>query len=374
MKKITPKSKDSTNTPVKPNHDTTKQRFIRRARWWVILFTLILIGLVVSSLMVYQTFFTRIEQPKKLWDIKKGQTYYSIIDKWQSNSPLFSKTLAKLYIKLTMQRPLYTGTYELPNNPNLKETLSILQQGADVTLVKVQIIEGKTAKDLYQKLQTTKGITTEIVNLPNDQIASALNIPATTTKGEFSHNLEGWFAPNTYFYTQGSTDKKILTDLYQRQQKILDKEWKNRADNLPYKTPYEALIMASIIEKETGLKAERALVAGVFVNRLNKGMRLQTDPTIIYGMGDRYDGNIRKQDIKEKTAYNTYQIDGLPPTPIALPSAEAIHATLHPAKTDALFFVATGKGGHKFSKTYTEHKKAVAEYLKVIRQKKSAQQ
>ena len=186
-----------------------------------------------------------------------------------------------------------------------------------------------------------------------------------------NHNLEGWFAPDTYYYGEGSTDKQVLTDLYKRQQQALTKAWENRDPDLPYNSPYEALVMASIIEKETSVAEERPLVSAVFSNRLNKNMRLQTDPTIIYGMGSRYEGNIRRQDIDEKTAYNTYQIDGLPPTPIALPSAASIEATLHPADSEALYFVATGNGGHKFTNSLNEHNQAVKEYLSVMRQKKA---
>lgn len=186
-----------------------------------------------------------------------------------------------------------------------------------------------------------------------------------------NHNLEGWFAPDTYYYGEGTSDKQVLTDLYKRQQQALTDAWENRAPDLPYKSPYEALVMASIIEKETSVPDERPLVSAVFNNRMNKGMRMQTDPTIIYGMGSRYEGNIRRRDIDEKTSYNTYQIDGLPPTPIALPSASAIEATLHPADSDALYFVATGTGGHKFTNSLDAHNQAVKEYLGVMREKRS---
>jgi UPF0755 protein len=145
-------------------------------------------------------------------------------------------------------------------------------------------------------------------------------------------------------------------------QEILAEEWAGRSTNLPLKTPYEALTLASIVEKETGIPSERQQVAGVFVRRLQKGMMLQTDPTVIYGMGARYDGNIRRSDLNEATPYNTYVIDGLPPTPIALPGREAIHAVLHPSEGDSLYFVARGDGSHQFSATLDEHNRAVRRY------------
>lgn len=152
----------------------------------------------------------------------------------------------------------------------------------------------------------------------------------------------------------------------------MDAAWQQREGGLPYKNAYEALIMASIVEKETGVKSERGEVAGVFVRRLKIGMRLQTDPTVIYGMGSSYQGNIRRADLLNPTPYNTYVINGLPPTPIALPSKAAIEAALHPAPGNSLYFVATGNGGHKFSASLQEHNQAVADYLTVLRQKRAA--
>ena len=343
---------------------------------------LLVLGLIAAFflVMVYQTLFGRIEQPQQMVTIESGQTYYGLLPQWQQQIPLFSATIAKLYMKTQIDGPLHAGIYQLPENPTFAEALEVLGQGVKAAMVKVQIIEGKTSKDLYQALRDNKGIKKEVLTADstNASIAQALDLVGilpdsviNSNDAIVNHNLEGWFAPDTYYYGEGSTDKQVLTDLYKRQQQALTKAWENRDPDLPYDSPYEALVMASIIEKETSVAEERPLVSAVFSNRLNKNMRLQTDPTIIYGMGSRYEGNIRRQDIDEKTAYNTYQIDGLPPTPIALPSAASIEATLHPADSEALYFVATGKGGHKFTNSLNEHNQAVKEYLSVMRQKKA---
>ncbi len=170
---------------------------------------------------------------------------------------------------------------------------------------------------------------------------------------------EGRFFPDTYLFTSSETDLDLLRRAFERMEEVLAAEWQAKAENLPYDSPYDALIMASIVERETGAVHEREEVAGVFVRRLEKGMRLQTDPTVIYGMGEKYQGRITRKDLRTHTDYNTYRIDGLPPTPIALPGREAIHAALNPAEGDTLYFVARGDGTHKFSKTLAEHQKAV---------------
>ena len=173
---------------------------------------------------------------------------------------------------------------------------------------------------------------------------------------------EGLFFPDTYHFPRATTDKEFLQRAYQRLQTVLEEEWQQRAENLPYQSAYEALIMASIIEKETGLASERETIAGVFVRRLNKKMKLQTDPTVIYAMGQQFDGNIRKKDLSIDSPYNTYRYKGLPPTPIALAGREAIYAALQPQDGKALYFVAKGDGSHYFSETLAEHNSAVAKY------------
>ncbi|OXL20221.1 endolytic transglycosylase MltG [Psychrobacter sp. DAB_AL32B] len=362
----------------KPRHYKVDNPSFFMQRGYQVLLVLGLIA-VFFLVMVYQTLFGRIEQPKQMVTIEQGQTYYGLLSQWQ-HVPLFSATIAKLYIKSQVDAPLHAGIYQFPANPTIAEALQVLEQGEKAAMVKVQIIEGKPSKDLYQALRDNKGIKKEVLtsDADNASIAQALDLvgilpDAVVNSNDpiVNHNLEGWFAPDTYYYGEGASDKQVLTDLYKRQQQALTKAWENRAPNLPYKSPYEALVMASIIEKETSVAEERPLVSAVFNNRLNKGMRMQTDPTIIYGMGSRYEGNIRRKDIDEKTAYNTYQIDGLPPTPIALPSAASIEATLHPADSEALYFVATGNGGHKFTNSLAEHNQAVKDYLSVMREKKA---
>ncbi|ELA09006.1 aminodeoxychorismate lyase [Moraxella macacae 0408225] len=338
----------------------------KSAKGWVVLLVLIVVWLFFWA--IYQTAFRPISQKKQMITIEQGETYNGLIDKWQDkNQGMFIKPLAKLYVKIHAKKPLHAGMYQLPDNPSFAQMLSILQQGSKAALVKIQIIEGKTAADLYNMLRGHEGIKNEILSgnaLTPQELR--VNLPK---KYAPNGNMEGWFAPDTYYFAEGSSDKQVLASLFNRQYTMLIKAWEKRQSNLPYATPYEALIMASIIEKETSLASERSQIAGVFVNRLRQKMRLQTDPTVIYGMGDRYDGNIKKSDLQQKTAYNTYQIDGLPPTPIALPSLASIEAALNPDKTDALYFVATGYGGHKFSTNLADHNKAVQAYLKVMRSK-----
>ena len=330
-------------------------------------FSALVLGWLLFSF--YNTLYSTIDQPKKMVTINKGQTYYGLVDEWDKNTKLFVAPLAKLYIKLTVDKPLHSGVYQLPENPSFAKMLEVIAQGEKVAFVRVQIIEGKTANNLYQTLLANKGIKNEVITGDKVDIAKlGLNIPEAYHPND---NLEGWFSPDTYYFNEGSSDKKVLTDLFNRQYDALMENWDNRQTDLPYKTPYEALIMASIIEKETSVASEREEVAGVFVNRLKKNMRLQTDPTVIYGMGKRYNGNIRKSDLEEKTPYNTYQIDGLPPTPIALPSVASIKAALHPNQTDSLYFVATGNGGHKFTSNLEDHNQAVQDYLRVMREKKA---
>ncbi|KDB45476.1 endolytic transglycosylase MltG [Glaesserella parasuis] len=254
------------------------------------------------------------------------------------------------------------GVYALDNIATVKELLQHFNSGKEVQL-NVQFIEGKTFKTWREQLAKARYLEQTLTDKTEADIAKLLGIA--------QDKLEGWLAPDTYSYVPYSKDIDVLKRAYQKQQKALEQAWQNRAENLPLKTPYEMLILASIVEKETGVANERPQVASVFINRLKNGWKLQADPTVIYGMGDKYDGNIRKKDLLEPTPYNTYVIDGLPPTPIAMPSEASIKATAQPDSTPYFYFVADGSGGHKFSRTLDEHNKAVREWIQIERNKKS---
>jgi UPF0755 protein len=255
-------------------------------------------------------------------------------------------------------KSLRAGRYAIERGTSLGQLLAKLQSG-DVLRERLTIVEGVTFNDMRALLAANPDLKIEAARLPPDKLLALLG-------AEQSHP-EGLFAPETYLFEPGTSDLEILRQAYQMQMKLLADAWERRAAGLPYRTPYEALIMASIIEKETGQSAERALIAGVFVNRLRLGMLLQTDPTIIYGLGARFDGNLRKRDLVTDGPYNTYTRPGLPPTPIALPGRASIEAALQPAPTPALYFVARGDGTSQFSTNLADHNRAVDKYQRGIR-------
>jgi len=245
------------------------------------------------------------------------------------------------------------GEFELQPGLTPRLALNYLLEGPFVQYP-VSFIEGTTVREALAALWRSPKLLPSLQSSDDLQILAALNSP--------SASLEGLLFPDTYFYTAGTTDLSILRRAAARLDEVLAEEWAVRAENLPYQSPYEALIMASIIEKESGTFSEREEIAGVFVRRLESGMRLQSDPTVIYGMGAAYNGNIRRVDLETLTPYNTYRIDGLPPSPIALSGRDAIHASLHPQAGSYLYFVARGDGGHVFSTTLEEHNAAVRRY------------
>jgi UPF0755 protein len=250
---------------------------------------------------------------------------------------------------------IQAGYYVLEHPVTPLELLSIFSKGA-VIQRRLIVIEGWTFKQFRDALNNNPDLKHVTSDLPDAEILQ--RIGATET------HAEGLFFPDTYHFAAGSRDLVILKRAYRTMQQHLQAAWATRDANLPLQTPYQALILASIVEKETGTPSDRTMIAGVFVNRLRKGMRLQTDPTVIYGMGDKFDGNLRKRDLLADTPYNTYTRRGLTPTPIALPGLAALQATLHPAQTDAIYFVSRGDGSSQFSSTLTAHNRAVGKYQK----------
>ncbi len=216
------------------------------------------------------------------------------------------------------------------------------------------IVEGWTFRQLRQALAAHPQLTQTLAGLSDAEIMARLGRPGA--------HPEGWFLPDTYHFPKGFTDEAFLRRALTAMEQRLTQVWERRAPDTPLNDPYQALVLASIIEKETGVAAERAEIAGVFARRLRLGMRLQTDPTVIYGLGEAFDGNLRRRDLEADTPYNTYTRPGLPPTPIALPGLAALEAAAQPAAGDALYFVADGQGGHVFSRTLEEHHRAVRRY------------
>jgi len=250
-------------------------------------------------------------------------------------------------------QPLHSGEYELTPGMNVTQLLEKWRSG-DVLQYRVTLVEGWNFRQVRAALAQQDKLQQTLGDVSDSELMRTLD--------QANLHPEGRFFPDTYNFTRGQSDLDILRQANQRLQKVLAEEWAQRADDLPYRNPDEALIMASIIEKETGVAREREEIAGVFMRRLAIGMLLQTDPTVIYGMGERYTGKITRADLRKPTAYNTYVISGLPPTPIAMVGREAIYAALHPKAGKSLYFVARGDGSHVFSNTLAEHNKAVREY------------
>ncbi|WP_291985871.1 endolytic transglycosylase MltG [Candidatus Accumulibacter sp. ACC007] len=247
------------------------------------------------------------------------------------------------------------GSYEVAAGITPLELLTKLTRG-DVTQAELAFIEGWTFRQMRERLDAHPDLRHDTKGLPEAEVMSLIGAPQTTA--------EGLFFPDTYFFAKRSSDVDLLARAYRSMQQHLARAWQARAPDLPYQEPYQALIMASIVEKETGRDHDRPLVAGVFVNRLRQGMLLQTDPTVIYGIGENFDGNLRKRHLLADTPYNTYTRPGLPPTPIAMPGLASLQAALHPPSTEALYFVARGDGSSQFSPTLDEHNRAVRRYQK----------
>jgi len=247
------------------------------------------------------------------------------------------------------------GEYEIPPQTTMHQLLALFVAGK-VRQHAITFVEGWRFQQVFDAISQHPALEHRLEGKTGVEIMAMLGVP--------EEHAEGRFYPDTYFFTKGTADIELLKRAYQKMQTVLESEWRGRAEGLPLANPYQALILASIVERETARADERPLIAGVFSRRLAQGMLLQTDPTVIYGMGEEFKGNIRKEDLMRDTPYNTYTRIGLPPTPIGMPGVESIHAALHPDAGASLYFVARGDGSHVFSNSLTEHQRAVAQFQK----------
>jgi len=301
-----------------------------------------------------------ITQPE-IMTVDSGSSFLAILSKFESlgwvNPSRYAKLVRRFRPELTKVK---AGTFLIQPDISFSDAIAFISKGKEHQFT-ITFVEGSRFSQWRSELAAADFLRHETVGLSESDIAEKLGIE--------NRKLEGLFLANTYHYTAGMSDLDILKRSHQNLNKVLDEAWDNRQKTGPLKTPYDALILASIIEKETAVDSERTRVSSVFINRLNRRMRLQTDPTVIYGMGDKYQGNIRRKDLQTPTAYNTYTINGLPPTPIAMVGEASIIAALNPDDTRYLYFVASGKGGHVFSKSLKEHNRAVQQYLKQLRKR-----
>ena len=280
------------------------------------------------------------------------QVARQLVDAGIDVEPFLLVTLSRL---TRQANAIKAGSYQIENGVTALQLLDKLSRG-DTTQRDVALIEGWSFRQFRAALDRHPDLRHDSAGLSDAQVLERI--------GAAARHPEGLFFPDTYLFARQSSDLDVLRRAYRNQQRVLQREWEKRAGDLPYKDPYEALIMASIVEKETGLAADRPLVASVFVNRLRAGMLLQTDPTVIYGLGAAFDGNLRKRDLLADSAYNTYLRMGLPPTPISMPGVAAMRAALNPEPTDYLYFVARGDGSSAFSRSLDEHNRAVARYIR----------
>lgn len=319
----------------------------------------LLSGLVIAALVAISTVRNfghselSLSQPQ-VYEVRRGSSFRSVVEALKQQGVVENALLFRLYARnRNAASRIHAGEYELRPGMTHGQLLDAMVEGK-VVYHQLTLVEGLRLGDYLMALKAHEAVDFDLAEDSPSAIAKLLGIDGD--------NPEGWIYPDTYSFPRGTKASELLAGAYQRMQNVLEQEWGERAKDLPLNTPYEALILASIVEKETGVPEERPTIAGVFIRRLQKGMRLQTDPTVIYGMGASYQGKIGRADLRRPTPYNTYVIRGLPPTPIASPARAAIHAALNPAAGDALYFVAKGDGSHQFSATLQAHNRAVERY------------
>ena len=321
------------------------------------------LGLILSSVLIItgyatwaalQNYPVKIESPGEFFTVNRGDSVSFISSKLTAQGMLPHSGILKIYTKLLgVEKFIQDGEYLLTPQIRLSELVKKMTNG-DRHQYKVTFVEGWSLEQVLEELRSRSTIDHQIENYESGQIAKLLGLNIDSA--------EGMLFPDTYFYTRNTSDLEILKRANSKLNEVLDNSWEKRAVGLPFKSSYEALILASIIEKESSLNTERNLISSVFMQRINLGMRLQSDPTVIYGMGRRYEGNLTRENLSEVTAYNTYRIDGLPPTPISLAGKSSIEASLNPSDSTFLYFVSRGDGTHYFSETLSEHNNAVNLY------------
>ncbi len=329
-------------------------RFIKKLIAWGAVAVFLAVALLVFQLLRFQHGSISLPQQQTIFLIKSGSNIKSIAQDLSLQKVIDDPWLFILLAKLKgVETSVRAGEYEIESGLTADDLLELFTRGNSIQY-SFTIIEGWSFRQLLDAISKDPVIEHTLQGKTNQEIMGLLGYP--------EQHPEGMFFPDTYRFPKGTRDVDFLRRAYQVMQKHLAREWDQRGSNLPLNSSYEALILASIIEKETGAAFERPLISAVFTERLRRKMRLQTDPTIIYGMGEEFDGDIRFRDLRKDTPYNTYLRAGLTPTPIALPGLEAIRAALHPAPSNALYFVSKGDGTHHFSATLQEHNAAVKRY------------
>ncbi|WP_457967976.1 endolytic transglycosylase MltG [Pseudomonas sp. R4-84] len=319
-------------------------------------------GLVLAGLLLGASAWkihSALQQPlnitqEELLDVPNGTTPTGTLNRLEADGLIKDAFWLRVYWRFNLAgQPLHTGEYRMVPGMTMEGLIGVWKRG-EVVQYSVTLVEGWNFRQVRAALAKDEKLEQTLAGLSDSQVMDRLG-----HSGVFP---EGRFFPDTYRFVRGTSDADLLKKAYERLDDVLAKEWAQRAADVPYTQPYQALIMASLIEKETGVPQERGQIAGVFVRRLRLGMLLQTDPTVIYGLGERYTGKLTRSHLKEPNPYNTYLVPGLPPTPIAMVGREAIHAALNPADGNSLYFVARGDGSHVFSDDLESHNNAVREY------------
>jgi len=323
--------------------------------------TACLVGVLLVAGAAWRGFETWMDAPLQLRtstlvELPEGGNLTHFLGELHSRGFVAHPVLLRLHARLNgIANRVRAGEYRLEPGLTPRQLLAILLAG-DVVQYAVTIIEGTTLQQVFARLREQPQLRIVLDDVPATELLGQLGLEHA------SGSAEGLFFPDTYHFHRGMRDADILLAAYRRMQEILGEEWEQRDSGLPYADRYEALVMASLIERETGVAAEREQIAGVFVRRLRAGMLLQTDPSVIYGLGEAFAGNLTRAHLQMPGPYNTYLNPGLPPTPIALPGRASIHAALHPAAGGALYFVARGDGSHEFSDTLEQHNRAVQRF------------